>query len=758
MRWIVWMSGLFVGLMPQAGMGQMAQGSSEVMAGSVSAPSLTSAEPWTLPPLELGRVDGVISVDGVPDESAWTALEPLPLVQHWPVFQGEMAQRTVIRVGYDDEYFYAAGWFYDDPDLIQANSLRRDRWDGDDSFDILIDSYNDDQTALKFTTTPAGVLLDFAIRNDAQPGSSTGPLNQDWNTFWEAATSRTDEGWFAEMRIPLSSLGFEVVGGRAVMGLIAGRYISRLNEKHIFPAIPPNWDMADFKPSRARDVQLEGIQQQRPLWVTPYVLGGVQQLRDPDAVPIAAPATELPREVGMDVKYGLSSNLTLDLTVNTDFAQAESDALAVNLDRFSLFLPEKRQFFQERASTFDFDMGEGRLFHSRTIGISEDGQLRRILGGARLGGRVGQWDVGALAMQVQGDAAGPWENDAVVRVTRSLSGSEYAGLMMTSRTLGGSGTDLSFGADGRLALGRDLVTLQGAHTIDGSEGASAGGFGARTALRLFWERRNSQGWAYDWSLNYSGEHYDPALGFEFRNSFTALLGRLRYTWTPGEGSPVVRATAFATGRVFTRNQDRSLESGLARARFMLDLKGGHFFNLALNFTREDVGEAFTLPGADVPEGTYDGVDVFTLFRMSRAHDVGADLLVYTGTAFDGWRTSVSLDPWWRLSRHLTVGGVLNLQRISFANRNQTVNADQVSVRISAALDTRLSAEGLLQYSAASRSVATNFRLRYHFAEGRDLYLVLDEARDLDEALSRDTRLLGTTDRRLLLKYSYAFRP
>ncbi|MEJ2205681.1 MAG: hypothetical protein P8170_16405, partial [Gemmatimonadota bacterium] len=251
--------------------------------------------------------------------------------------------------------------------------------------------------------------------------------------------------------------------------------------------------------------------------------------------------------------------------------------------------------------------------------------------------------------------------------------------------------------------------------------------------------------------------YDPALGFEYRDGFAAGKARLMHSWIPGEGSSLGRVTALTTWRLFTRTRDRSVESALARARVMIDFKAGHWFNFAFNAFREDVAEAFSLPGADIPAGAHDGMDIFTRFEMSRGRDLGTDLQLYTGSAFDGWRTYVSVEPWWRVSGHLTLGTVLNLHRLTFPQRNQTVNADRVSLRVSGALDTRLSAEALVQYLGASRSVGTNLRIHYRFAEGRDLYVVLDEVRDIDDLPGGAARLLGRTDRRLLLKYSYAFR-
>lgn len=755
MRWCAGLCVLLMLVAPRDVWGRQEGGRSHG-SGVGDTPPRPSVDPWAAAPLPLQRISGPIILDGHPDEEAWAGLDVLPMVQYWPVFEGAMSERTVVRVGYDDEYLYAAGWFYGDPDGIQGNSLRRDSWEGDDAFDLIIDSYNDDETALKFTTTPLGILLDQAIQNDAQPGTSGGPLNDDWNTFWDAATSRSEEGWFAEMRIPLSSLGFTVDDGVAVMGLIAGRYIAAKNETHIFPAIPPNRDMAEFMPSRARDVRLEGVTEQRPLWVSPYALTGVSRVRDPDAAVPRAPAVELWREVGLDLKYGLSSNLTLDLTVNTDFAQVESDALTVNLDRFGLFMPEKRQFFQERASTFEFDMGEGRLLHSRRIGLADDGTPRRILGGARMAGRVGDWDVGVFSMQVGGDAGAPWENDGALRVQRTFSRGGRAGAMLTSRVVGSGDRDLSVGVDGRMPVGPDLVTVQVAHTDNA--GAVQGSVAERSAARVFWERRNTDGWGYDVDLSYSGAGYDPALGFEYRGDFAALKGRLRYAWQPAETSAVARYHLIAYANAFRRNRDGALESALARVRMNVDFRNGNWLVMALNTFREDVAEDFSLPGADVPAGRYPGMDLFTRFQMNRSASVGGAFGTYTGRAFDGWRARLTVEPWWRLSSHVTVGGLFSLNRLWFPSRDQRVVADQANVRLSVALDTHLSADAFLQYSAASDALAANLRIRYRFSEGRDLFLVMDEARDLVDRYGLDSAVLGRADRRLLLKYSHTLRP
>jgi len=320
-------------------------------------------------PMELRRLSGPITLDGHPDEAAWQQVPPLPLTMYSPVFKGRPTQRTEIRVAYDDEFFYAAGWFYDtDPSGIRINSLYRDRWNGDDAFAIYIDAFNDNQTAKWFGTTPAGMRFDLLVSDD---GNTT---NENWDAFWIAKTSVNEQGWFAEVRIPFSTLGFHTApDGRAMMGLTVTRLVSRLEERVTFPEIDPKFPFR--RPSVAQDVVMRGVRSRTPLYVTPYVLGGASR----NYVAVRSGTLEWQRdtskEIGLDVRYPLSGTLTLDLTVNTDFAQVEADGQQIALDRFPLFYPERRRFFQEASSIFDFTGANGtRLFHSRRIGLT----LRRL--------------------------------------------------------------------------------------------------------------------------------------------------------------------------------------------------------------------------------------------------------------------------------------------------------------------------------------------------------------------------------------------
>ncbi len=185
--------------------------------------------------LILPHLNGPVTLDGRSDEAAWQAIDPLPLIMYEPTYGGTPTERTELRVAYDDRHLYVAGRFYDsDPSGIRVNSLYRDRWSGDDTFGIVIDAFNDNENALSFWATPAGVRGDESLSNDAE-----GDANSSWNTYWDVATVITPKGWFGEMRIPFSSLGFQDDEGRVVMGFAVYRFIGRKNERQLFPRFRP---------------------------------------------------------------------------------------------------------------------------------------------------------------------------------------------------------------------------------------------------------------------------------------------------------------------------------------------------------------------------------------------------------------------------------------------------------------------------------------------------------------------------------------
>ncbi|MEW6363276.1 MAG: DUF5916 domain-containing protein [Acidobacteriota bacterium] len=709
-----------------------------------------------IPPLVLPRINGPVTLDGVSDEAAWSGVEPLPVVMLMPNSGAAPSERTEVLVAHDDAFIYVAGRLFDsEPSRIQANSKERDSPDGSSEwFGVVIDSFNDKSNALAFFTTPAGLRWDCAVLNDAEPPTRQ---NVSWNAFWDVAAARNGYGWFAEMRIPLSSLRFQDVNGRVTMGLIAWRKIARKEEFDSFPTIPPKWGFWGlFKPSQARECVLEGVYSRKPLFLTPYALGGAGH--STGSVPAGEERVRTTqREAGLDLKYGLTSNLTLDVAVNPDFAQVEADDQQINLTRFSLFFPEKRLFFQERSGTFDFNFESSdgtRLFYSRRIG-THDGELVRIYGGARLVGRVGQWDVGMLNMQTAALDDVPSENFGVYRLRRqAFNPYSYVGGIVTTR-LGRRGDyNLAYGLDSSVRLfGDDYLTAKWAQTFeDGARNSPLSFDPAR--LRVVWERRTSRGFSYYGAYSRAGPDYEPDLGFEARKDFSLVRSQAAYGWVPGEPSRLYSHQLSLIGSVYLRNQDGSVESAEVSPQWSAKTRSGYELYLFPSFAQDDVREPFEIAeSVVVPVGRYQyasaGVEMWTPDGKLLSTGLNLD----AGGFYDGWRVAARVRPRWSLSADLQLQGDYLLNRIVFPDRGQELTAHLAKVRALYMMSTKLSAAAFVQYNSTTNAVIANARLRYNPREGVDLYLVYNDVLNTNRPAAGLPR---SDSRAVLLKYTYTF--
>ena len=708
----------------------------------------------TTSPLELTRLPSAVTIDGVLDEPAWRAIPALPLTMYTPVFRGTPTQRTEIRVAYDDEFFYAAGWFYDGEATgggIRVNSLYRDRWNGDDAFAIYIDAFNDKRNAKWFGTTPGGIRFDQLVSDDGAT------LNGSWDTFWTAKTTVTDSGWFAEVRIPFSSLGFHVdADGKALMGLTVTRLVSRIEERVTFPEIDPKFEFR--RPSVAREVMLRDVRTRKPVYVTPYALMGQARQAIAPGTTDFRNVRDQARELGLDVRYPLSPALTLDLTANTDFAQVEVDDQQVNLDRFPLFFPERRRFFQEGSGVFDFAMGSStRLFNSRRIGLAADGTPIPVLGGARLVGRAGPWDIGFLEMQTEKQGIYPTENFGVIRLRRPvLNPWSTLGVMGTSY-VGGARQNVALGADGALRVqGDNYLTLKWAANVDDAERTGTD-LGSRSIFDARWERRTARGLAYSIFATHAGRDFRPELAFMQRTNFTTanVVGNW-YFFT--DKHPVLRriypgALAFST----FRNSDRELESAQYAVWVQWDTKAGGGGWIEPKLFHENVLTGFNIGGkVDIPAGAYDFADLQLYLSMAAGRRLRATLDSRAGTYFDGTRAQAILTPTWNVSPHLELGGEYRLTMLRFPVRDQSADIHVARLRIGTALDAQASGNAFVQYNSTTGSLDLNLRLRYAFAEGTDLWLVYNEGLDTDrpDAIVGVPRSPVSLSRALILKYTH----
>jgi hypothetical protein len=467
---------------------------------------------------------GPIEFDGIVNEPAWASAGPLPVLMYQPNHGNAPSERTEIYITYDQDYLYLAGkLYYNNGARIIATSKKRDVLPmdrGNDYLGILLDTFGDNENAYCFQTTPTGIRCDFSVFNDAREQLEMMPFNESWNTYWDVKSTVGDSIWEVEIQIPFTSLRFQSTDGVVTMGMIVWRFISSKQERIIFPIMSNELGMFSYwRPSQSMKVVFEGVIRKNPVYITPYVLGGIEQVNEINAQNTEyVQDSDLKLTGGLDLKYALTSNMTMDITANTDFAQVEVDDQMINVTRFDLFFPEKRQFFLERSSLFDFKTGfNDQMFYSRRIGLYE-GNIVPIYGGLRVIGRAGKWDVGILDMQTAGidyrdedtdslmylEAA----NHGVARLRRQVfNPRSYLGGMVTSIADVNGGYNINAGFDGNINIkGNDYLNINYARTFENGTGADGDNFN-RDKFYLAWVKRSDVGFGYEFNLSRKGKYH-----------------------------------------------------------------------------------------------------------------------------------------------------------------------------------------------------------------------------------------------------------
>ncbi len=707
-------------------------------------------------PVGIQRLQGPIDLDGRVSEPAWDAITPIPWHVYGPSYGAPATQETEFRVAYDDTHIYFSCRCQDtEADAIQRTTYKRDTWQSNmDQIGIGLDTFNDKENNLFFILSAAGVRVDVAISDDAQGDA---PYNLYWNAFFDGDTTVHEDGWDAEIRIPLTSVRFNTTDGTSTMGMTIYRYIGRNGEHHTYPERTQDWGFWSFvKPSQNQEIVFEGIESTRPVYITPYLLAGTSrsaQLND------AETAYEIDKgptlDVGLDLKVGLTRNLTLDLTANTDFAQVEADDQQVNLTRFSLFFPEQRLFFQERKTAFELNFGQSnRLFYTRRIGIN-DGEMVTLLGGARLVGRIGRWDVGALTMQSARQDDLPRENFGVLRLRRQvINSNSYAGAIMTSRIDEDGGENIGLGADGIFRLrGEDYLTLAAVHTFDEETEA---GLDA-TRLRAHLRREKIDGLTYDLEFNRAGKDYRPDLGFEQRDDYSQLGVGLGFGRAGAEGRRFKRFQSALTSDAYVTNETGQLQTretmAMVEALSWSDAKT----TAKATWFVENLDDAFDLSDdIEITDGRYSFVETELGFESWETRPAKLKSKIIAGTFFDGSRISFQTTPKWNLSKVVEISGAYKYDRITFDDRDLTFNAHTARLKLGLTFNRSLSLSSFVQYSSDADLALGNFRLRFNPREGNDLYVVFNEGLNLDR-FDRTPVPPYVNARTLVMKYSYTFQ-
>jgi hypothetical protein len=699
------------------------------------------------PALRATRVVGDVRVDGRLDEADWLRADSTTtdFIQVVPSPGYPASEATVIRILYDDRTLYIGATLYEsEPDKLIVPGLEQDYATHDsDILGVALDTYHDRQNGFLWAINPAGAVWDAQAFDDSRN------VNVAWEGIVDVRTSVESDRWNVEMAIPFATLRYDATLREQTWGLAFSRRIRHLNEESNWAPTERQYKLYKFSLAGTL-TGLEDLAEARNLSVKPYVLGSRLSGRvEPDG--------DNTSDAGFDVKWGITPRLTLDLTVNTDFSQVEADQEQVNLTRFSLFFPEKRDFFLENDGTFAFSDVSMRnyrtgsssrsfkLFHSRRIGLSSSRTPLPIAGGARLTGKVGRGlEVGFLNMQTrsfEGPADGsfsPAENYAVGRVKALFGGTANVGAMFVNRqetAAGHDGYNRSFGVDGNITLLDNL--LVSAYAARTEEHDVTGDSRSAFMMQAAWR---DPLWNVSVLAKQVGEDFNPGLGFVDR------VGVRRLFATVGAhpqlaGRSVVELNPYIDADVYTTMRG-DLESRSVTPSLSVLFRDGGLIRLEASNRFERLFAPTSIAGAVLESGTYEWREAQASYMLAGSRMLAGAVLVSGGDFYDGSRVSVGLTTRFRPSPHFSLD--LGVQRNDLNLGGRDFTADLYTARMRWARDVRTFVMGFVQYNQATEELVTNLRLNVIHAPLSDFFLVYTERRSLADGAADPVLERGIT--------------
>lgn len=691
--------------------------------------------PWTFPvdpemaprpEVQAVRTHEPIVIDGRMDEEAWASAIPVGhFVQGVPDLGMPASQPTVVRILYDDTHLYLGVVNYDsEMDRLMIAGLEHDFSPGaGDLFAVSIDPFLDRRNSFLFFVNPGGAIRDEQTFNDSRNVSVA------WEGPIRAQVAHTDSAWVVEMAIPFSTLRFDANRPVQDWGINFLRRVRRSNESSYWS--PLSRREVIHRMSRAGTMTgLEGIRSGRNLTVKPFALAADSRGR---AVPDDAAGSRA--DAGVDLKYGITPGLTMDLTYRTDFAQAELDQEQVNLTRFSLFFPERREFFIENAGVFQFgDQNERNyrmgaslrdftLFHSRRIGLTPGGEPIPILGGGRVTGRAGDFEVGVLNMQTEAYGDLPAENFSVARVKRNVMGNSDIGVLVVNRQgtgrLGEGSYNRSWGADANLRLLGNLVITS---YLAGTAGSEPGSSGVAWRAGAAWRDRF---WNTSAFVRRVDEDFDPGVGFVRRRNALHRYATVGIHHQP-EGSWLQELAPYVEVDHIS-NLAGVLETRIVSGGVDLSVRSGESFSLTVNDRFERLANPFAIAsGVVIQPGEYGFRDASVSVQSSSSRNLNGRVQVGHGEFWSGTRTSFSTRASWRPRYDLLTE--VSMERNQIELPEGDFRADVARGALRYAWSTRLSGSAFLQYNRQTEQWISNARLNFRHAPMSDVFLIFTDRR------------------------------
>lgn len=695
------------------------------------------------------RIRQAIDLDGRLDDAVYSTIPGASgFIQQFPR-EGQLAtEPTEVWILFDDHTLYVSGRCHEtEPDRAVATELRRDHnniFQGD-NITVVFDTYLDRRNGFFFQTNRLGALRDQAI--------SEGQQLIAWNTAWNVRSAATEDGWTFEMAIPFKSLRYRRPGPQ-VWGINFRRVVKWKNETSLLTAMPSSYGNAAVSQMQEAGtlVGLETPGLAKNIEIKPYALSSLTT----DQLAPEPFSNDGTGAVGVDVKYGITSSLTADLTVNTDFAQVEEDLQQVNLTRFSLQFPEKRDFFLEGQGIFAFGdrarVSAGSdvpiLFFSRRIGLNA-GQSVPVRIGGRVNGKVGAFDIGLVNIQTgEKESAGAAPtNFSVVRVKRDIFQRSSIGVIATQRmeTSGGDHSNFAAGVDGVLRFSKE-TTLTGYYARTNTEGVSEADASYRGRFDYVADR-------YGLALEHLlvGDGFNPEIGFLRRRDFRRSFVQARFSPRPAKNKVVRKLSWQGSFDYVAAAASKAVENKTFALNFDLEFHSSDQAGLDYTHDREFLPARFTIsPGVVVPAGPYTSDTVKGTYTLGQQRKLSGTATASWGTFYDGTRVEttytgrIGFSPRFSLEPAMT----LNWVDLPFGSFNARV----ASTRFIFTPSPRLSVAGLVQVNTTADTLSSSLRLRWEYTPGSEVFLVYSDGRDTTNATP-----IGLLNRSLAFKISKLLR-
>ena len=686
------------------------------------------------------RLTGDLDLDGALDEEIYRGVEAVSdLIQLEPNTGAPATERTEVWIFFDDTSLYVSArcWHSAPESEWIVNEMRRDSFNvlSNEAFAFVLDTFYDRRNGIYFGINPIGGRIDGQITNESS-------FNGDWNPIWNVRTGRFDGGWSFEAQIPFKSLRYRS-GRDQVWSVQLNRNLQSKNESAYLTPLDPGLSMgAIFQISQAATlVGVEVPDSGRLFEVKPYLIGDVSSAVDETR----RLSNDLAGNVGLDiVKVGLTENLTADFTLRTDFAQVEADQQQVNLTRFSLFFPEKREFFLENQGLFAFGgaggMGPGGgsfetpiLFYSRRIGLNA-GREVPIIGGGRLTGRVGKFTLGLLNIQADDEPVGGAlsTNFTVARLKRDVLRRSSIGALVTNRSVvaGQPGSNQAVGVDATLAFFDNL---------------SINTYWAKTRTTDIQGRDTS----YKGSLGYNGdryganvehlfidEHFSPGVGFVRRPDLRKSFGSLRFSPRP-TSIDWIRRLSWQGSYDYITDASGTVETREATGSFQIELENSDRFSLFYTNTYDLLQQAFPIASdVTIPVGGYEFSNTRTSYSFGPQRRLSGSLSIEHGSFYGGTKTALGIGgggfgPFGggriELTPQFSLEPGLSINRIELPQGSFTTQL--FTTRTTYTFSPAMFVSAFIQYNSSNSALSTNVRLRWEYQPGSELFIVYNEQRD-----------------------------